>query len=285
MQGGAMSITASDWLDLDVPPREVFERSPLVLALCQVRYSPVLSVSSPMSVAPFQQAIIDRYPVTSEERNVNVQVSGDFSTNQASVQSSLGPVSWRFADTDDTWTVVLTPEFLTLETRSYHDFADFVDRLDYLLRALAKHIGPRVGLRIGLRYVNEVRPDNQDWASVVRPELLGPLFVPALARHTKQAIQHVQLRGPDGVGVNIQHGLFPEGTVINPRPDVTPPSSPFYLFDVDVYQEFRPGVLPVKATVVCDHVRQYHDVVSRLFRWSVTEAYTATLGRRSDGVE
>jgi uncharacterized protein (TIGR04255 family) len=280
-----MSIAALDWLDLSAPPRVVFEQTPLALALCQIQYSPVLSISSPVAVAPFQQAILDRYPVTSQEQNIKVQVEGNVVANQASVQSSLGSVSWRFADTADTWTVVLTQDFLTLETRAYHDFSDFLNRLEHLLRALSKHIRPRIGLRIGLRYVNEIRQDRQDWTTVVRPELLGPLAVPQLAGYARQAIQHMQLQGPDGVGINIQHGLFPEGTVVNPPLGSGPPSGPFYLLDIDVYEEFKPGMLSVKPAVICGYVQRYHGVVSQIFRWSVTEAYTATLGRRLDGLE
>jgi uncharacterized protein (TIGR04255 family) len=276
-----MSIATLAWLDLDVPPRVVFERTPLALALCQVRYAPMLGVSNPATVAPFQQAIIDEYPVSSQDQNVNIRVEG--SLNQASIKSNVGSISWRFTDTVDTWTTVLTPEFVALETRVYSDFSEFLSRLDRVLRVLAKHIRPPIGQRIGLRYVNEIRPGHSDWASIICPELLGALAVSPIAAYATQSIQQIQLRGPDGVGVNLQHGAIPGGTVVQPRPGADPAEGPFYLLDIDVFQEFKPGSLTVKAGVIRDRVERYHDIVSRLFRWSVSEAYTATLGRRLDG--
>jgi uncharacterized protein (TIGR04255 family) len=280
-----MTVATLDWLDLEAPPRTVFERTPLALALCQVRYAPMLNVSSPAVVAPFQQAILDDYPIASQEHNVSIHVEGEFgkSQAQASVESGLGSISWRFTDTDDNWTVVLNPEFVTLETRAYRHFSDFLARLDRVLKALAKYIRPTVGARIGLRYINEVRQDELAWSSVIRPELLGTLAVPELAVRTHQSVQQVLFRWPEGDrGVNITHGLLSGGAVVTPRRNGEPPSGPFYLLDFDVYQEFKPGALLVKSGPICERVKQYHDVVSLLFRWSVTEAYAATLGRRED---
>lgn len=280
-----MTVATLDWLDLVAPPRVVFERTPLALALCQIRYAPILSVSHPAAVAPFQQAILNDYPIASQEQNLSIQVEGELGKNQAqaSVQSGLGSISWRFTDTEDNWTVVLTPEFVTLETRAYNHFSDFLARLEQVLKALTKHIRPTVGVRIGLRYINEIRQDELDWTSVIRPELLGPLASPELAVRTHQSVQQVLLRWPgEDRGVNITHGLLAGGAAVAPRLNAQPPSGPFYLLDIDVYQEFQPGALTMKPGPVRERVREYHDVVSLLFRWSVMEAYSATLGRRED---
>lgn len=280
-----MSSATIDWLGLDVPERVVFEQPPLVLTVCQVKFAPMLSVSNPTAVAPFQQAILDLYPLASQEQNVQIHVEGNPDLSQASVQSSLGAIAWRFSDLEDTWTVVLAPEFLTLETRAYRDFSDFADRMERLLGALDKTIHPTVGLRIGLRYVNEIRFPENEWRTAIRSDLLGTLAVPQFGDAAKQSFQYMQFLGPDEVCVNMHHGLFLSGTVVNPRPGDIPPDGPFYLLDIDVYQEFKPGSLAMKPRAVLDAVWQYHEVVSLLFRWSVTEAYTATLGRIPDGTE
>lgn len=280
-----MTTATISWPDIDVPERVGFEQSPLVLTVCQVRYSPMLAVSHPPAVAPFQQAIMDQYPIAAQqqEQNVQIHVEGNPDLNQASIQSSLGAIAWRFGDLDETWTVVLTPEFLTLETRVYRDFSDFADRMERLLGALDKTIHPVVGLRIGLRYVNEIRLAENEWRAAIRSDLLGPLAIPQFGAVAKQSIQHLQFVEPNGIRVNMQHGLFPNGSVVNPRPGEAPPDGPFYLLDFDVYQEFKPGSLSLKPRTVLGHVWQFHEVVSRLFRWSVTEDYTTTLGRVSDG--
>jgi uncharacterized protein (TIGR04255 family) len=276
-----MSVATTEWLDLAVPERIVFERTPLVLALCQVKFSPMLSVSNPSAVAPFQEAIIAEYPVAgqSQGQQVQVRVEGSPAGNQASVQSNLGEVSWRFSDVDDTWTAILAPDFLALETRAYRDFSEFEDRLGRLLGALDKTIHPTVGLRIGLRYVNEIRLTGDEWRAAIRPELLGALAAPPFGELVAQAFQQMQFREPDGMGVNLQHGLLPGGSVVDPRPGEAPPEGPFYVLDIDVFREFKPGELSMKPRVVGEYVQRFHDVMSHLFRWAVTEDYMATLGR------
>lgn len=277
-----METTATGWNSLPIPERIVFAQTPLSLAVCQVQFSPMLSVSNPTAVAPFQQDIIDQYPLASQIQAQNVQfhVEGNPEQNHASVQSSLGAVNWRFTDLTDTWTVVLTPEFLTLETRAYQDFSEFGERMGRLLGALDKTIHPSVGLRIGLRYVNEIRSPGDEWKSAIRSELLGALAVPQFIDVVAQSIQQLQFRQQDGMRVNLQHGFFPSGSVVAPSDHQSPPVGAFYLLDIDVFQEFAPGELSMKPRVVSEHIQRYHDVLSQLFRWSVTEEYTTILGRR-----
>lgn len=280
-----MIASSSDWLELAAPDRVEFARSPLALSLCQIKYAPMLIVSNPVAVAPFQQALLDDFPIISQEQqqNLTIQVQGDPAQQHTSVHSNAGSTVWRFTDTNDNWTLVLTSEFVTLETRSYNHFPEFLDRLAKVLRALIKHIHPRVCFRVGLRYINEIRTDSLDYSVVIRRELLGPLAVPQLGSFASQSVQHHVLNAPDGVTVNLQHGLLPGGSVVAPKPNVLPPSTPFYVLDIDVFREFKPNELPMKVQPILAHVERYHDIVSLLFRWSVTEPYTDTLGRRNNG--
>ncbi len=275
-----MNSVTLTWLDLPVPPRVVFARSPLSLALCQVRFAPILGVSNPAVVAPFQTALADDYPAASNpEQNLDIRVSAGGA--QASLRSALGSVVWRFADLEDNWVVTLSTESVALETHAYNDFSDFLSRLGRVLKALTKHIRPMVGARVGLRYINEIPVTPDSWGSVVRPELLGPLAVPALAAKATGSVQQLALRGPDGVSVTVQHGLVPAGTVVVPRAGAAPSDEKVYVLDYDVYREYTKAE-PLKMAVggILDQVEAYHEAISLLFRWSVTENYRATLGRR-----
>ena len=150
---------------------------------------------------------------------------------------------WQFSDQDDNWKIVLSQDFLTLETRNYEHFEDFLDRLSEALEALVEHVQPTVGTRLGLRYINEIRLDdldNMDWLDVVRPELLGPVSLPELVKNTTQVIsmQQLLLHYPQDLGINIQHGLVPSGTTVRLRPQEQAPNNAFYLLDFDVFQDF-----------------------------------------------
>jgi uncharacterized protein (TIGR04255 family) len=272
-----------DWLDIPVSPRVVFETSPLSLALCQIRFPPVLSIAKQDWVAPFQEAIREDYPNGSPiQQNVQVQIQ---LSGASSVASSTGPAAWRFADLEDNWAVTLATDSVALETRAYQDFDDFLRRLDQMLHVLVQFVHPAITTRLGLRYINELRPGHNDWPSVIRPELLGAVAVPQFSTRTVQSVQQLALRDAEGAGINVNHGVFPEGTIVNPRPGDSISEGPFYLLDLDVFQEFsRRDVLPINVALICQRVETYHDAISRLFRWSITENFASTLGRRNDGI-
>lgn len=280
-----VSVARDDggWLCLSAPPRVVFDRTPLALAICQVRFPAMLNVSNPGTVAPFQAAIQDEYPVATSmaQLGMSFRLEGG---QVAGVQSQPPSALWRFADIGDDWAVVLSPDFVGLETRAYVSFGDFRARLRRVLDALSETVRPRVCTRVGLRYINELRPGHREWAAVVRPELLGPMVVPPLAECAVRWAQQILLRGPDGDQVHVQHGVIPGGTTVEPRPGDDPPDEgPFYLLDLDAYREFaRPALPAFSSGDVCDRVLSAHGTISEFFRWAIAESYATTLGVRDD---
>lgn len=280
-----MAAGKTGWLHLPSQPRVVYNRTPLALAVGQVRFPTMLNVSNPGTVAPFQAAIQDDYPVaTSMAQQVFGMAFGLQAGQLAGVQSQSPSLLWRFADVADDWTVVLAQDFVSLETRAYVDFEDFQARLRRVLHALIATVRPKVCTRIGLRYINELRPGHHEWTTVVRSELLGPMAVPALSDHAVRWTQQILLQGPEGERVNINHGVLPSGTTVEQRAGEEPPGDePFYLLDLDAYREFsRPGLPELSVNGVCEQIRGAHDTLSQIFRWAITGSYAETLGVRND---
>jgi uncharacterized protein (TIGR04255 family) len=113
--------------------------------------------------------------------------------------------------------------------------------------------------------------------------LLGPLSDERINTHVKQAIQQIVLRFDPDEGISFRHGVL-EGTAVQPRPGEEPPTSRYYLLDYDAFREYpRAGSLLVDPEVICSQVETQHEVIHRLFRWSMTDAYTASLGERNRG--
>lgn len=270
--------TELELLGLPDVPRVVLKHAPLVLALCQVRFTSMLSVNDPASLAVFQRAIQSKYPIATQVQEVELTVGIGPNPPQIRQEQRRSPL-WQFADQMDNWKIVLSPDFLSLETRSYEQFDDFLTRLHEALDALAQYIQPTVVTRLGLRYINEIRSDtlrNMDWNDVIRQDLLGPIAVSELIKNTTQvvALQQLILRYPDDAGINIHHGLVPTGTTVRLRPKEEQPIQPFYLLDFDVFREFPlPDALTMETETICQTVEVYHKMIYRLFRWSVTEHY------------
>jgi len=277
MRGTALE-TELEMFQLPDMPQVVYKNPPLALVICQVRYNSILNVANTGFVAPFQNAIQNLYPQVGVTPAQEIQFS--VIPGEMGVLQGAPSIQWQFSDLDDNWKIVLTPSYFSIETRVYEHFDAFIDRLKEALKALVEYIRPTAVLRIGLRYVNEIRSDTMSWPDIIRHELLGPLVVPELISDAIQAsaFQQMQLRYADNQGANINHGLFSTGSAVRPRGGIQPSDQPFYLLDFDVYREFSPSkVSSMNADLICHHVSRYHRVVSQLFYWSITEKYLATL--------
>lgn len=274
-----------DWLHREAPPRVIYDHTPLALALCQVRFSRKHRLSNEGAIAPFQEAIEEVYPDPRQSvaQPTDILLSGPGAAS--SLQVGAASPMWQFSDPDENWTVTLTPDFVTLETRAYEHFGDFLDRLTFVLEALVQTVSPTLCRRIGLRYIDELRSPEKDWSSMIRPELLGVVQIEPFREACEQSMSVMSLRA-EGAQIGLQHGVFPKGTTVVPKRGMAAGSDPFYLLDIDVYQEFEGDrALAMNAARICDHVRQYHDTVSEFFRWATTEAYRASLGERDDAGE
>jgi uncharacterized protein (TIGR04255 family) len=268
-----------DWLSAEAPDRQVYEQPPLALALCQVRFTTRFGFSD-AGVAPFQAEIEDRYPNPESKQVATLQIIGP--SGSVGLPSPPQSTQWQFMDETGDWTVTLTNEFVTLETRSYAHFDDFLARLRWVLQALTKTVRPGLARRIGLRYINEIKAADSDWLRVVRREILGPLAIPAFQASCDQAIQSLSLRTGDAL-ITFNHGAFPTGSTVVPKPGASAGQEPFYLLDIDMYQEFNPPkALKMDPSLICRHVEGFHDTVSKLFRWSTTAEYRASLGVRDN---
>lgn len=264
-------------LGLPSAERLLFPTPPLKLAVCQIRFPAILKISTPAGVAALQEAIQGDYPLLRTESGIAllVEVQGGATHRQDAQQ-------WRFEDVCRRWTVVVSPEFLAIETRYYERFEEFRDRLHRLLVALRAIYRPPLITRIGLRYIDEIRglhDRRAQWRGVIRDEVLGPLTYGSIADMTVQALQEIQLRADDGEALTLRHGHLPTGTTVIPvADDAIPDDTPFYLLDFDASRTFLPtDALALDEEIILQYVDRYHDLIYRLFRATITEEYAQRL--------
>ena len=243
--------------------RVIFGKAPLRLVIGQVRFPALFRFSEKPFLAGFQKAIQPIYPRAAQENQVAVKFSGK------GVESA-GEALWRFSDRDGAWSAVLGESALTLESRRYTSVSDFLARFEVLLRAASAHLGVEERLRLGFRFVNEVRAPGAskltDFARLLNPKFVG--FGGAaelLDGEAEQAFHDIRSRRADGV-LMIRHGLL-NGTTVEPRPGDPPVDrGPFYLIDLDYFDE-REGPLDVAATV--QQMRTYNEGMYQFFRWAL----------------
>jgi uncharacterized protein (TIGR04255 family) len=245
---------------LDFAPHEdvVFDNPPLMAVVCQVKFSPILSLMSEAGVAGFHEAVRRTYPAMNRHDSASIAVQGQ------SMGVTKQPPVWQFREepNDKRWVVGLAVDSVSIETDSYTDFDEFVGRFAVVLAALQQTLRPSATTRVGLRKINELshpaveRPS--DWARFVRPEVLGILTERNLPAPIAGAFAEVRF---DDAGENVlavRHGLDPD-----------PDKRLQYFLDLDYFTERPFDVDPENG--ICDLLRHFSNGITNLFHWVVGE--------------
>ncbi|HTZ65212.1 MAG TPA: TIGR04255 family protein [Solirubrobacteraceae bacterium] len=248
---------ALDQLDIPTVEHEVFRNPPLKAMLGRVRFPTVLRIADLPSLAPFQEAIRHEFPTFSQERQLSFVV-GPQGPQGASAQQAF-----RFITEDGGWSILLTPETVTLEADvavRYASYDEFVERFQLAWTAILTHFGPRQVARQRLRYVDHLESERSapEWASLINPDLLGPV-VERFGDAVTQSASELRLSLADGVLV-FKHGMLPVG----------PDGKMGYLLDFD-YSTEQPSD-DTSLDAIMQRFNRYHETLHSFFRWCVTDA-------------
>lgn len=237
--------------------REVFARPPLKAMLGQIRFPAILKIADLGSLGGFQDAIREDWPQFAQEQQLGILVGPQ------GLQEAGATRAFRFTAADGMWSVLLTPDALTLEaglpTGRYTSYEEFSDRFSRVWVAFLEHFKPAAVVQQGLRYVDHIERELPPaaWATLVNPELLGPLAT-SLSDGVVQAISDLRFQREDGV-LAFKHGLVPAG-----------PENKFgYLLDFDYFTQEQTDDTSVEAVVT--RFDRYHEVIYAFFRWCVTD--------------
>jgi uncharacterized protein (TIGR04255 family) len=240
--------------------------------LCQVRFSPVLRLRQEDAVIPFQDAVRDRYPDFRAEQAVGLIITPDGVSRQENPDRL-----WRFVSGDDGYAIVLTTDFVAVETSKYVDVDDLCSRLRDALALVQEHYAPAKATRVGLRFLNEVRFAQKDLPEMLseafNPLLLGSSGAPEFASAVKSSRQVMELTAPENL-FQVRHGLHPGGgTTVDPS---TPSfqgannPKPFYLIDMDASVEAETNF---SLDGIDEKVRLFNEQMRAFFAWAVKEDF------------
>ena len=240
----------------------IFNNSALELCLIQVKYPPIQRFSDDSYMLGIREALADEYPLVNAEQGMNIVITPQ------GVNQTPGASMLRFTSIDSHWSVVLASDFVTLETRHYTSFNELSTRFAKVLSSITTHFHPRHLLRFGLRYINEFRHPHGDsyeaWSDLLNPGLLGLGARGVLGGRVEKSIGEFLTRRDDG-HLLVRHG-FLKGSTITPTPTSPAKTGPFYLLDLDYYDE-----TPVKFDVETpiERMVHYHEFIHSVFRWSI----------------
>jgi uncharacterized protein (TIGR04255 family) len=252
-------------------PAEVpLSSAPLLRVVAQVRFPLIASIERREFIGPFQEAIRGDYPVLRSEQTVGA-VLGPHGV----VETQAPSITWRFHDRSGTWRASLAPGFVALETTAYTSRADFLGRLERLLRTTDQHIDPLVVDRLGIRYIDRIAwAGSDDFGKLVRTQVAGILAGP-FGDSARQALTHSVFSLPDGAGeLMARWGLMPANSTIDPAA-VEPMDAASWILDLDAYAAQEQ---PMDVDSLMEQAGAFAERIYSFFRWAVTTEFLERFG-------
>jgi uncharacterized protein (TIGR04255 family) len=225
----------------------------LELVVCQLRFPTVLALAGNQPPAEFQQQIHERYPIARKHKQDGIALGAEI---EAQVTSSI---FWFFEDRQSQWTVSLGDSFISLETKQYRRFNEFLDRFLAVLE-VARSIYPiDLAERLGLRYVDRIGRDThpylpEDWSRRIRSDII-PLR--NVCGNTDPQFGGLESRFTFGESVLAIRSHYVDKGFAGSSEDLL-------VLDFDCYREQRES-LDELGTML----RDFHDISYKAFRWAI----------------
>lgn len=249
-------------------------RSPLVVVLGQVRFSPILMMES---YIPAIQNELRRSGFPGFRKGVIDEVTWSFAQN-ASAEPAVETVKrprWEFFSVDAKWRIVLTEDALTIATSEYVQYEEPFERfIRTALTAVDTSAALQVVTRLGLRYVDLVQASpGESLGEYLHANLLG---VPAEKLGMHEATPYIQIRGTTEAGLMVVRCVFTDtGQSIPPDladlelPVRTHPPAGTTVAILD-FDHFAPVQIPFELDETMDRLSDLHNTLDVAFRNSVT---------------
>jgi uncharacterized protein (TIGR04255 family) len=162
-------------------------KQPLVLVLCQVRFSPVRKMGDYISSI---QEVFRRHEFPIERAGKIQQLT----ITPAGVQA-VEQDRWEYLTKDERWSVTVLQDSVVLQTTAYERFENFAEQLEVAVRTvLGLTEQDKLGIvqRVGLRYVNLIQPAaGEDFRIYLRPGFRGASDAPFVPRSHRLYVESV----------------------------------------------------------------------------------------------
>lgn len=260
-----------------------YPNAPLAMVAIEVRFPEQPDGVGRRARDAMRAAVRESLPLVENITQEEVQVALG-APIPASVQRRTFP---RFVTRDRTTALVVNESAMILETTQYAGYEGFRPIIETVLEAVANATRPDGVLRVGLRYIDEIRVPSitslpGDWSGYIDPHLLAgvdPEFLPSeLTPRTWQGLVQYST-GPDRT-LTLRYGPG-EGYAVDPRGATRrknpPPPSPFFLLDSDSFWLANAEVPEFNASAITSIFDQLHAPVRALFKVAVTDKLRAEI--------
>lgn len=241
-------------LDLPEYVSEHLARSPLVLAAAQINFEEVGREVTHGQARALQKAVGAAWTQLMTAPLVSTTLTATGAVNEPTRQA------YRLSTTDGTWSALLNPDSVTVETRAYPGWDAMRATVVAFAEAVAQVYDPSSELRLGLRYVDQVPlPDgHDDWTGLIPEHILGIANDAHLGSGVLASDQRVLLQVAPEARCVMRHGLLSDEAGHFGR---------LYLLDYDIFRENSGSY---SAASVAQGADALHAFVGGLFMASIT---------------
>lgn len=257
----------------------VYSNTPLVSVAFELRH-PTSEPLSQVHRTGLQKHLTQRFPLARPMRTYTQQVElGPLGPTTEMIAEEVP----RFLSRSRRSAISFLQNSIVVETTDYEGWATFRKLIEYACAA-RNAVTPVLGIeRLGLRYVDEVRPADRsaspgDWSDWIAPALLQPPLE-AGSHLPMQSWQGVAAFGNEnGEGLTFRYGPgVGFATDPNGEPRRVDPGlpGPFFLLDVDSFWNPTDEVPEYEIATVLKQVDILHEPVRAIFESSITDRYRA----------
>lgn len=259
-----------------------YPNDPLRWVAADVRFPPVDQLATEVPTS-FRDHFRDRFPVVEPFGQLAISLGFPGPAGGMPQQLTLH----RMVQRDRLMAITLGRDGLTLETTDYPGWADFSAVLTEVTDQLAVGCRPDGVLRIGLRYVDEIRlPEApaapRGWTAWIEPRLLSPLTLDD--EEPSQANITLQYGEPPGYVTVFRASPLAKGRTVNPdgplRQPMAFPDGPYFLLDTDASWADPTRQVPgFEPDVIAPVFEALHTRCHDLFEASITRELRTLLER------
>jgi len=267
--------------------RESYRRAPLAIVTAELRLNYEPRIKDDAVRDQFATAVRSRFPILRNEQvlTITIQTAGQTSVEQEHVPQL------RATSSDGGTTVALNPTSLSISTSgaAYDTYEkSFEPQIAAAVNALRTVLGDVVVERLGLRFIDEIRPpqpptSTEEWGRWVNPQLLGAAG--ALGAAPAGTLRSSLVYRPDVEHtVTFQCGEFEGVTVVDPGlPFARKDRAASKIFILDTDSAWTPtGFALLEPQAMMDELATLHRPVGELFQWSITEDARAMFRREDE---
>lgn len=246
-------------------PAPRLENSPLVYVLAQVVISPILSMQE--YIPALQEKLRHKGYI-----KYKYAPTPEFNLSPQIHIASLN--RWFFSDKNEQEAVIISPHFIILETTNYDVFDVFVQSFKEILIIFQEVTKASLAERIGLRYVDVIRPkEGQTLSDYLQPSILG---IPAEDFGATKSLYKFETNALTPAGGLVLR-LFQSDNGSYLPPDISlesvkptfqiDPGETVAVLDID---NFSLQQREFVTDDLIEYMRQLHDYTDRAFKAAVT---------------